>query len=68
MGLPIPETWCSWEKKGQSEKAAAGDRKEKVSQMETLGGRRGVVRCSFQEQRESCPSSCKLGPAGKLQF
>lgn len=32
MVLPIPELRRSWEEKGQSRKAATGDRKEKVSQ------------------------------------
>lgn len=39
-GLPIPETRHSWEEEGESPKAAAGNMKEKVSQTETLGGRR----------------------------
>lgn len=64
-GLPIPETWHSWEEEGESEKAAAGNMKEKLSQTETLGGRRRreAGRESLQVQGESiAPSSCKLGP------
>lgn len=67
-GLPIPETWHSWEEEGESEKAAAGNMKEKLSQTETLGGRRRreAGRESLQVQGESiAPSSCKLGPTRK---
>ena len=44
MGLPIPETRCSWEEEGESEKAAAGNRKEKASQTDTWREERRRVR------------------------
>lgn len=43
MGLPIPEPRCSWEE-GESEKVAAGDRKEKRSEAETVRGREAEER------------------------
>lgn len=67
-GLPIPETWHSWEEEGESEKAATGNMKEKLSQTEILGGRRRreAGRESLQVQGQSiAPSSCKLGPTRK---
>lgn len=69
-GLPMPEMWRqSWEEKGKSTEAAPGDRKEKVSEIQTHGGRTGETgsrRCSVEEQKRAWLSSCKPRPAGKL--
>lgn len=66
-GLPIPETRHSWKEEGESEKAATGNMKEKVS--ETLGGRRGreAGRESLQVQRQQWAELPRARPSRELE-
>lgn len=67
--LPNPETQRSWEERGESPKAATGDRKEEVSQIGVQGERsKGEHGEAMYKYRWSTRwSFCLLGPAWKLE-